>query len=188
MSAILTLLFSALSGLPGQIGKYFEKKQELEQIKLETQKQIAIAQQKMASDMAKAESETAMARLGATGHYFKYFTFCMWFGPFVSGVFVPQFAENIFNNLALMPDWYVQSCVMIMFAIWGIQVAAPVVAGVFSNLGSYLGERRSFKLEKIKITNDKAFYDKMRQGIFKMGMTDEQVAIMQEALRARDGV
>lgn len=151
-----------LSGIPGAVGRYFEKKQELEQIKLETQKQIALAQQEMAADMARAESETAMSRLNATGQYFKYFTFMMWFGPFISGVFFPSFSEEIFKNLGLMPIWYVQSCVMIMFAVWGIQVAAPVVAGIFSNLNNFLGERRQYKLEKAKIDR-KAFYDALRK-------------------------
>ncbi len=185
---ILTLLFSLLSGLPGLIGDYFKKKQEIETIKLETQRQIAVAQQQMASDMAKAESETAIARLGVTSSYFKYFTFCMWFGPFISGVFLPHFAAGIFDNLKLMPDWYVQSCVMIMFAIWGIQVAAPVVASVFTNLTSYLNDpqRQGYKLQKAHLANDKAFYDKVRQGIFTQGMTDAQIQVMQDALAARD--
>lgn len=184
--AFLTLLFSFLGNLPGAIGTYFQKKQELEQIKLETERQIALAQQQMATQIAEAESQTAMARLGATSPVFKYFTFCMWFGPFVSGVFVPKFADNIFHNLGLMPDWYVQSCVMIMFAIWGIQVAAPVVANIFSGLGSYLSDKRDYKLEKARIVNDKAFYDTLRTGLFKQGMTDEQVKVFQEALKARD--
>lgn len=162
MPAIATMLFSLLSGIPGALGKYFQKKQELEEIKLQTEKAVAIAQQKMASELAKAEADTAIVRLKSTSPYFKYFTFLMWFGPFISGVFVPRFAENIFNNLALMPDWYVQSCVMIMFAIWGIQVAGPVVANVFSNLGSFLGERRQDKIE-LKKVDRKVFFEALRE-------------------------
>lgn len=174
MLGIFTVLFSFLSKLPGAVGKYFEKKQELEQIKLETQKQIALAQQQMASDMAKAESETAIARLAVTSSYFKYFTFCMWFGPFVSGVFFPQFADTIFKNLGQMPDWYVQSCVMIMFAIWGIQVAAPVVANIFSGLNNYLGERRTYKLESKRIDRTAVFDSlKKAQGALSQRTVDE---------------
>lgn len=183
MSAILTLVFSILSGIPGQLGRYFEKKQELESIRLETQRQIAIAQQQMASDMAKAEADTAIYRLKATGQYFKYFTFMMWFGPFISGVFFPSFAEDIFKNLGLMPVWYVQSCVMIMFAVWGIQVAAPVVAGIFSNLNNFLGDRRQYKLEKAKIDR-KAFYDALRK--LKGVVSPEDVKQLNAALDEAD--
>lgn len=185
----LPLLFGLLSGLPGILGDYFKKKQELEQIKLETERQIALAQQQMASDIAKAESEIAVSRLGATGSYFKYFTFAIWFGPFISGVFVPRFAEGIFNNLAKMPVWYVQSCVMIMFAIWGIQVAAPVVANIFTNLGAYLSDKRDYKLEKARINRDAVFASLRNDPSFKgRGIDQATVVMVDKALDAGEAI
>lgn len=157
MSAILTTVFSLLSSIPGQLGAYFAKKQELEAIKLETQKQVALAQQQMASDMAKAESQTAITRLNMTGSTFKYFTFVMWFGPFIVGVFMPSWSTAIFTNLKIMPDWYVQSCMMIMFAVWGISVSGPVVANIFSGLNSYLADKRDYKLQAKQIDRDILF-------------------------------
>lgn len=162
MSAILTTVFSLLSGLGGSLGDYFKTKQEIERLKLETQKELELANKKLAGEIAKSEFEKSKEVLKSTGQYFKYFTFFMWFGPFIIGVVNPTWSADIFNNLATMPEWYVQSCMLIMFTVWGITVSAPVVGGIFTGLGHYFADRRQYKLEKARIDR-KAFYDAMRK-------------------------
>ncbi len=154
-------LLPLLAGLPGLIGKYFEQKNALEQARIETERQIEVARQQMASDIAKGQIDLNKTIVAATGAYFKYFTFVMWFGPFMVGVIFPHWSKDIFVNLATMPEWYVQSCMLIMFTVWGISVSAPVVSGIFSGLGDFFAAKRDFKLEKAKVDR-KTFYDAIR--------------------------
>lgn len=43
----------------------------------------------MAAEVAKAQLELNKTIVSATGSYFKYFTFFMWFGPFMIGTVSP---------------------------------------------------------------------------------------------------
>lgn len=158
----LLLLLPLLAKIPGMIGDYFSKVQDIQKIKLETERQIELAKQQLASTIAAGQLELNKTIVQSTGSYFKYFTFFMWFGPFMIGVVYPSASKEIFNNLTLMPEWYVQSCMLIMFTVWGISVSAPVVGNIFSGLSTYLGQRREFKLEKAKIDR-KVYFNEFRK-------------------------
>jgi hypothetical protein len=162
MSAILSIILPFLSKLPGMLGDFFKKKQEIEQIRWETEKQLEIERQKLTAKLAEAEYRRVEATLKATGRYFKYFTFVMWFGPYMAGLVYPPLAKQIFENLALMPQWYVESVVMIMFTIWGISVSAPAVVNIFNGMHKFFKARREFKLDKERL-KAKDFFDKLRQ-------------------------
>ncbi|CAB4120855.1 hypothetical protein UFOVP1_2 [uncultured Caudovirales phage] len=156
---------SLLSALPGGIGEFFASQARLDSAKLELQRQVVVEQYKMADQIAAGEVELGRSALAATSATFKYFTFFMWFGPFIMGIIYPAGSAYVFDNLAHMPIWYVQSCVTIMFTIWGIAVSAPVVGTIFSNLNDFLGDRRDHKLEMKKVDSEqyrKAFYDALR--------------------------
>ncbi len=180
MGAILALILPLLAKIPGQIGDYFQTKQEIEKIKLDTEKQLQLANLNMQGEIAKANLEFQKTALGATGNRFKYFTFAMWFGPYVMQIVYPPLGKQIFENMLGMPEWYAQSCVAIMFTVWGISVSAPVVANIFQGLGNFFQARRDYKLEKAKIDR-KAFFDGMKK-LFPKGMTQQQVDIMSSAL------
>ncbi len=159
-----TLLFSFLTGLPGALGEYFKAKNALALQQLQTQQAIALAQQQAAAEIAKGQMELNQEIVKSTGSYFKYFTFFMWFGPFMIGVVNPARADLIFKNLSGMPEWYVQSCMLIMFTVWGISVGGPVVANIFSGLTQYLGDRRADKIQMIKAKVDRtAYFNALRQ-------------------------
>lgn len=180
MAAILAILLPLLAKIPGQIGEYFQTKQEIEKIKLDTERQLQLANLKLAGEVAKADLEKSKEIIKATGANFKYFTFFMWFGPFMLGVVWPSKAAEIFNNLSIMPQWYVESCMLIMFTVWGISVSAPVVGSIFSGLSSYMSGRREYKLEKAKIDR-KAFFDGIKK-LFPKGMNQAQVDLFDRAL------
>lgn len=181
MLPILTTLFSMLSSIPGTLGKYFETKATIEKIKLDTQKEIALTQLKAAAEMGIAETNKSKAALGATSPTFKYFTFFMWFGPFIIGTTFPKYSADIFLNLGSMPEWYVQSCMIIMFTVWGITVSKEAIGNVFSSLGGYFGSKRHHKEVMAKIDR-KALFDDLRDVIFKQGMTQLQVKEIERAL------
>ena len=169
-----SLLLPFLSSLPGTLGTFFTQKNAnaaataqaqaaLEQAKLQTNLQVELARQTMSMDIAKSQMEKDKVTLSVTGSYFKYFTFIMWFGPFMIGSVFPARSAEIFKNLTTMPEWYVQSCMLIMFTVWGISVSAPIVSNIFSGLGNFLEGKRQFKLDKLSIINRQAFYDELRK-------------------------
>ena len=155
------LLLPILAKLPGMIGDYFKQQADLASAQMETSKQVELAKQQYASEIAKSQMQLNQIIVQSTGSKFKYFTFFMWFGPFMVGVVSPKAAHEIFVNLTAMPEWYVQSCMLIMFTVWGISVSAPVVSNIFSGLSSYLSGRRDFKLERAKIDR-KVFFEALR--------------------------
>lgn len=185
--AILALILPFLAKLPGAAGDYFKQKQELQLEQLKTQRDVEQARQQLASELAKAQLELDKAKLNATGTKFKYFTFFMWFGPFMVGTVAPARANDIFQNWASMPDWYVQSCIVIMFTVWGISVSAPVVANIFSGLGQFMAERkdakRDFEIQKAKINREAVFASLRNNPMFKgKGLNQDTVEMVDKAL------
>lgn len=180
MGALLAVILPLLAKIPGQIGEYFQTKQEIEKIKLDTEKQLQLANMTMQAEMAKANLEFQKSALAATGSMFKYFTFFMWFGPYMAQIVYPPLGKQIFDNMLGMPEWYAQSCVAIMFTVWGISVSAPVVANIFQGLGNFFQARRDYKIEKAKVDR-KVFFDGLKK-MFPKGLSQAQVEVFDNAL------
>lgn len=170
----LAFLLPLLSQLPGAIGKYFEQRNELEAARIEAARQLEVAKQQLAMETAKAQLELNKTIVSSTGSYFKYFTFIMWFGPFIVGIIAPKMGMDIFNNLKLMPEWYVQSCMLIMFTVWGISVSAPVISNIFSGLSDFFISQRKAGL------NRKLFYDTLRS--VKGNISQAEVDLYEKAI------
>lgn len=162
MGAILALILPLLSQLPGKVGDYFTGQQEIEKLKQEAAKELQLANIRLAGELAKAELERQKAALKATGAYFKYFTFVMWFGPYCTQVLYPPLGKQIFENMLGMPEWYAQSCVAIMFTIWGISVSAPVIEKVFNGLGQFFRQKQIIKAATSPNVDDKALFEVIR--------------------------
>lgn len=180
MSALLALILPLLTKIPGQLGEYFKGKQEIEMLKQKAELELQKANIQLSAELAKARLEYQKESLKATGKGFKYFTFGMWFGPYMAQLVYPPLGKQIFNNMLGMPEWYAQSCVAIMFTVWGISVSAPVVNNIFQGLGQYFAGRREYKLQKAEIDR-KAFFTGIRK-IFPKGLTQAQVDIIDDAL------
>jgi len=169
-----TLLFSFLGNIPGAIGQYFSSKNELEIAKIQTQMAMQLAAQQAASASLQAEATLEKSIVESTSSYFKYFTFLMWFSSFYLSIVAPSKASVIFQNLSLMPQWYCQSCMVLIFAVWGISAGSPVISSIFGNLTQYLSDRRQDKIEMIKAKVDpKNYFDVMRQ--IKGHLSDQDV-------------
>ncbi len=180
---MFALLIPLLAQLGGAIGNYFKQKNEILTAKNEAERQIELAKIDMAKDIATSQLNLNATIVGATSPAFKYFTFFMWFGPFMIGTVFPSLGAEIFNNWGVMPEWYITSCIAIMFTVWGISVSAPVVNGIFSGLGDFFSARREYKLEKAKVDR-KAYYDALRQ--LKGIVTDEDVKVGEKLLDQMD--
>lgn len=183
MPAFFLTFLSMLSGSLGPIGEWIKRKQEMQMLQQETDRQIAMQQLKMATEGIKADGVAANTRLKSTGRYFKYVTFVMWFIPFVTCLVSPTASSAIFNNFNQMPDWYSKSCVLMMFAVWGISVSAPVVNSIFSSLGNYIADGRAHK-ETLAKLNRPEFYNSLRAQ--KGALSEQEVAQIEKALDASD--
>jgi hypothetical protein len=161
IAGVITGVLGLLGKLPGLAGDYFARQAEIKKIQLETQRQIAIERQKLAAVIAENEFKHAQVLLNATGRVFKYVTFFIWFGPFLTTLVFPQWGVKIFDNMALMPSWYAESIVMIMFAIWGLQVSKNAINSSLSGLRGFFKERRQDKIH-MKQVDKKAFFDGLR--------------------------
>lgn len=147
MPIILTTILTMLSGLFGPISKWLQRKQEIIAAKQAADDAYKLQELKNLDTSARQDGQNSMQRLRSTGTYFKYVTFIMWFYPWVMVQFSQTQALKIFTNMKLLPDFYTNSCVILMFGIWGISVSGQVVSTVFSGLGNYLNNKRSDQYE-----------------------------------------
>lgn len=158
MGAILTLLFTGLSKIPGVLGDYFKRKQEIQLIKAETDRQLAIEHQKMVAETARADAERATVALGATGMWFKYVVFGMISIPFLSCLIgFPSYATMVFTNLSALPEWYLIMYTSIVAVIWGIPVKGSVMGYIFNGIKDSVQNRRQYKLEKKALERQDVF-------------------------------
>ncbi len=171
---MFALLIPLLAQLPGLFGSFFKQKNDLLTAQNAAQLQIEIAKLNLAGEIAKAQMAEEAVIVTSTGSYFKYFTFFMWFGPFMLGIFFPTLSKQVFDNLAGMPPWYVQGCLVIMFTVWGISISADTVGNVFSSLSNFFAERNKANLPA------KMFFDTLRS--VKGNISQAEVDLYNKAL------
>ncbi len=180
---MFALLIPLLAQLPGLFGSFFKQKNDLLTAQNAAALQIEIAKLNLAGEIAKAQMAEEAVIVNSTGAYFKYFTFFMWFGPYMMGLISPALSHDIFQNMAQMPEWYVQSCMLIMFTVWGISVSADTVGGIFTGLGSFFQARRDHKLDMAKV-NRVDYYDALRH--LKGSVSQQDVTDGEKILDAMD--
>lgn len=182
MSAILALILPLLTKLPGAIGDYFKGKQEIEKIRQETNRQIALKTKELAAIIAKAEAEKATTLIKATSARFKYITFFIWFTPFILTLVFPEYGLVIFERLGLMPPWYAESVVYLMMVVWGAQISQPVVAGIFSGLKQFFREKRILKAATSEFVDNEALFTLIRSMTPDNRLSQEQVDSINEVI------
>lgn len=178
MPVFITTLLSMFTGAFGPLMNWAQQK-------IEFQQKIQLESMKLEGQIEQSEAKSAGERLKSTGRVFKYFTFFMWFYPFFVCQVSSKYALVVFNNLALLPPWYTNSCVILMFAIWGISVSAPVVNGIFSGLGQYIADKRDHK-ERLAKINRGLVFDELRKDSKDGKLNDGFVNIVDKALDAAD--
>lgn len=167
-------LIAAITSLGTLFTKGFTKYQEVKQEKIQSQIRTAELTSQLMLAKNKAELELGKTQIKATSSWFKHVTFFLWFGPFVMTTIFPEYGVVIFKNWQLMPEWYAQSCVAIMFCVWGIQVSKDYIANIFSSAGHFFKKRRQEKF------NQKIFYDTLRST--KGPISQYEVEVLNKAL------
>jgi len=150
MGALLVPLFSLLSNIPGMIGQYFQKKQEIELVKIDNKAKLEIAKQEFITVQAKADSDRAIQALSSTSPFFKHYVFWMLSSPFISClVGYPEYAQMVFHNLNSLPEWYLLIYTAIIGVIFGIPVPGSVMGNIWEGLKESRQNSREYKLAKI---------------------------------------
>jgi hypothetical protein len=171
-------VISAILGLISTIGTLmkdsFNRYQERKQAEQEVVKANLAAQKEMALAKTKAELELGIIQVKASKSWFKHLTFFLWFGPFVLTTIYPEYGVKIFENWKIMPEWYAQSCVAIMFCVWGIQVGKDYIGNIFSRAGHFFSKRQAIRY------NRKLFYDVLRST--KGNLTQYEVDVYNKVL------
>ncbi len=148
------MLLSLFGSLPGMIGDYFKKKQEIQELTVQNQLAIQLEQQKQIGAMAQEDSQRAAIMIGATGQRFKYSVFAMLSYPFVLAMFGhPEFAKTIFDNLNQLPQWYLVLYTSIIAVIWGIPVQGSIMNMVVEGVKGAVANRRDYSLQKLDKKN-----------------------------------
>lgn len=173
-----SLLIPILAQLPGLLGNFFKQKNEILVAQNAAQLQIELAKQNLAAEIAKGQLDLNKTIVNSTGSYFKYFTFFMWFGPFMVGTLFPHISKEIFINWGSMPEWYITSCITIMFTVWGISISANAISGIFSGVSEFFLKRQQIAIPR------KLFYDTLRS--VKGNITQHEVDLYNKALDKLD--
>lgn len=178
MAAILPVILSLLSGLPGKIGDYFAKKQEIEQLKLETQYKLEVERQKLVAEQARADAERAKESIKATSKFFKHCVFWMLSSPFISCLIgYPEYAQMVFDNLNALPEWYLVIYTGIIGVIFGIPVPGSVMGNIWEGIKRSNNNRKEFQLAKL---NRKALADGLRS--MNGSLSQSQVDVMDKII------
>lgn len=168
-----TLIGSLFSGIPGMIGEYFKRKQEIELANLETQRQIALATQQAVAQQAISADSRAVEGLKVTGMSFKYCVFWLMSSPFIACLVNQQwYAEMVFHNLQALPQWYMLLYSGIIAVIWGIPVPGTVMGNIWDGIKNANALRREYNLAKI---DRKAYWDAFRVANKGVPVTQEMV-------------
>lgn len=171
LAALIPLLTGSLSGLKD----WFRFKQETTKAQQEYQLATLQAQAEAARQQSISESADLSNRLNATTQAFKQTTFWLVWVPIALTVLFPKKAVEMWNNLALIPEFWYWLLGSMYTAIWALPKGYEAV-------DRYIDKKRDYKLEYKKLDR-KVVFDTIKQ-IFPKGMSADQVKVVDRALDA----
>jgi hypothetical protein len=169
MGALLALIpvFSKL------IEKIFPDKAEQDQAKLELQKALNEA----SSKVIEAQKDVITTEMNNGGFASQWRSYLMMICIAIVGY-----------------NWIIVSLLNAFLKPFGLPIeSVPVPPELWTlvtvGLGGYLGKETmsAYSQAKYGPANDERFFSVLRQKIFKSGMTQDQVDVLEEALKQRDG-
>lgn len=151
-----SLLIGLFTGLPGMLGDYFKRKQEIAVLKEQNESAYRLEQQKQIGEAIQNDSERATAMIGATGMNFKYVVFGILSIPFLAALTGhTEYVKTIFDNISTLPQEYRILYFSIVAVIWGIPVQGNIMGMVVEGIKGAVANHRDYKLQKL---DKKAYY------------------------------
>ena len=185
---IVATIAGLVSGMFGPIVRWAQRRQEIAAQAQRDQAALDLETLKNQGVAEKYEAQSAMSRMKMTGETFKYIMIGMWFYPWVMVQISQAQAAKIFTNMAVLPPFYSESCVMIMFALLGIPVGAKMANTVFSAVtGYYQGKRdAAYKHEQTIAQLDMgAMMESLRKDLGGK-LSQKTVDMVKRAVKAKD--
>lgn len=132
-----SFLLSLIPGLSSIASKYQDYKM------MQVQAQIEIAKLQTTVQIAEQEagSKVGIALIKGIPTWLRVFAFMVVTLPMLLTIFFPPYAQLLWNNLSLAPEWYTKLVLALYLGIFGIVAGQPVIAGIFSGVTSYLGTK-----------------------------------------------
>lgn len=169
-----TALVSILTALAQSFSKSWEQYQQRKQAEHETALAIELGKQKIIEKQIEQQHRLSLEQLKSTPRWFKILTFISWYVPFITVIVLPEVGIQIFQNLAKAPQWYVETSIILLFAVWGIAVSKETLAGVFSGIANFFRKGQELRFRR------KVFYDALRRN--KGYLTQDDVNRLESAI------
>jgi hypothetical protein len=176
----LALLTPFISGLLAPIQNYFTYKQELSKANQELSLARIQADKEAIISGNEADTNQRGQYLGSVTQPFRQGTFYFFMVPFLISMFFPAFAQVMWQNFAAIPDEFKKLFFLLYSVIWGLPIAKEHVSSLFASVGNAIASRREYKI----VLNETKVAAKLRETIFKAGMTQGQWEAVQAAIKA----
>lgn len=150
MWAMLIPLVSQLFGENGPLGQYFKTKAQQVQAKAELDMQIQKDKMALSGILAQAAVDSERNKLAATSQTFKAVSFILLNIPILITCASKAWASDLWGNMNLIPVWYAQLYVSVVFVIWGLPTVANASNTIFSAIQQAWDARNQGKIQKIQ--------------------------------------
>ena len=177
---ILTALLPLLAGITQPLKDWFQYKQDAAKADQAYKLAVLQSQAEQAKQQAVSDTTDLGNRLNATTQEFKQNTFKFILIPLVIQLILPKYAEVMWHNFGLMPEWYQWLIMSVYSSIWGL----PVVKGGYGAITDLLQQRRDYKTQIASIKygiNEDKLAASLRSKLFKQGMTQQQWEAIKES-------
>lgn len=165
---------SIVTAIAANFSKSWEQYQQRKQAEHETALAIELGKQKIIEKQIEQQHKLSLEQIKSTPRWFKILTFISWYVPFITVIVLPEVGIQIFQNLAKAPQWYVETSIILLFAVWGIAVSKETLANVFSGIADFFRRGQELKFRR------KVFYDALRR--HKGYLLKEDVVRLEEAI------
>jgi hypothetical protein len=190
--AALIPLLSSMFGENGPLGQYFKTKAA--QVQADANLALQIQKDKLAlsSIIAQAAVDSERNKLAATSQTFKAVSFLLLNIPIIITCLSNIQGEALWNNLTLIPVWYAQMYVAVVFVIWGLPVVGNATGTIFNAVQQAWEVRNRGKIDKIQAIGEangmnteqakKEIFDVMKKATGLQGYTQQSVDVISPVL------
>ncbi len=190
-SALIPLL-SGIFGENGPLGQYFKTKAAQVQATADLNLQIQKDKLALSSIIAQAAVDSERNKLAATSQTFKACSFLLLNIPIIITCLSKVHGADLWANLTLIPVWYAQMYVAVVFVIWGLPVVGNATGTIFSAIQQAWEVRNRGKIDKIQAIGEanglnteqakKEIFDVMKKAVNLNGYSQAQVDVISPVL------
>ena len=190
--AALIPLLSGLFGENGPLGQYFKTKALQVQASADLAMQVEKDKLALSAQIAQSAVISEQNKLLATSQTFKAISFLLLNIPIIITCLSTSYGASLWANMTLIPVWYAQMYVSVVFVIWGLPVVANATGTIFQAIQDAWAVRQSVNLGTIEAKGQanginteqakKEIFDIMKKTVGLNGFTQPQVDLISPVL------